>query len=371
MKKMVIAIPEKDVKFELMTEEDVYGGCYLDGKSLYVLYQRNAREQSFLYELKKYDLETFNGDEAGCKPIFSGKNLNTATVVESDGKLILKGGFNVILDKGGEQLLSEWKDSIPEDWKETPYCFVQKEVYLRQIDQDAPTLGIDVYDLNKMAVVRKLDCDIKQPQLIGRGLIAGVRVSDRFGVFSIDENSYQYHQDFEPLIKLNARQKVIFKSDNTRLVIAASSLIFIICLKTYRLLHIYDCLKFSEVQEFLKRNGSIESHFKISGISYHGGCIVAYGDSFCPYVMCIEDEPEVRPLRWLYSRSEEILAVYEGGDLVFGLENRVPVAWNIRNGDQIWRSNSRIVANKIQIGDGWAVYSQSTTTINCFRISSG
>ena len=72
-------------------------------------------------------------------------------------------------------------------------------------------------------------------------------------------------------------------------------------------------------------------------------------------------------LAWLvHSRSKVTVANTEG-DLLFGIEDARPKAWDKFTGEEIWQASAGTMARGIELGDNWVVYTHPSGDLQCFK----
>lgn len=364
-----VGLPPKKRQFDLMTADNVYGSCLLQGSVLYLVYNI-FREGSNIsdIEIKEVDLNSFDGNEDEAATVFRKNNMNVSDLrVGGDYFVSVDGELNNVIHKDKwAEVFSDEEEKDSQNWKFSAGIFTVGGHYYRQIDRDKPQLGIDVVEIESKKVVGNLKVDFVFPLYVGDGLIAGERVDGSFGLFSIANNSFVYELSVEKYFNRSPGSKIYFSRFKEKLALACSDSVVIFDLHTYELIQHVNCLQDKMTQSIIDEYDSKESHFKIRGLSFSDDFVFIYGDTFCPYLMCINVNNNEKPVQWVYTAWYEIAAEYSGGDLIFGIEKKRPVAWDIFSGEKVWEGSAGTIANRIEIGDGWVVYSQFSGYIQCF-----
>ncbi len=365
-----VGLPSYKRKFDLMNREGVNGDCLLKGSLLYTLYNDFTDENKTLSSIKVIDLDSFNGDEESVEALYSCENKHVFDVVSAgEGSFLLAGDRNIIVSSVDEgiQTVSEFDMALPTGWKISYSAFVIGNLYYRQLDDENPALGIDVFDLDARSVISHLDLDLVNPSYIGSGLIVGKRENGNFAIYSMKEHTFLSEFCSKTYFNCPSESKLDFHFSlfENNLAIARNDSVLVVELNGFSVAHNIQPFADEKFKSRLAYHSGEISDFVIAGISFAGKCVVIHG-GFFSFLMCIDLDAESM-VQWVYDEGGELQSNYVGGGLIYGLEASRPVAWDVCSGECVWRASAGAVANKIQIGDGWVVYSQSSGYVQCFR----
>ncbi|WP_415845173.1 hypothetical protein ACMYUJ_21580 [Stutzerimonas zhaodongensis] len=372
---MSVGIPKNKASYNLAGKGVCdYADCILVDDDLYVLYENvAARSGENVLWIKKINLNTFDGREEKHPDLFR-KHLRP----ELEGASTLHVGGNNVLVEGREGLVISSTDRALildeevcaiEKWKSPMENFFSDNSYFRSSDVNDPAKGYDIFDVERKVITGHLDCDLSFVKPISKWLIAGQRKNTNLAIFSIKDNCYVFELD-------NSRYR--YRSQDTLRIIRFASTeesLFALCgdalvvvdLEKFSVVKELNYLDSNFLQKLLVKYDCSKADLLASSISVERFGVVLSGGFNPGYVLCLDMIKE-NPYIWLNDGYDDMLGVCSKEDIVFGLDNRRPTAWDKFTGEKIWVASARGMANNVQVGRGWLVCSQVAGYIACYQL---
>jgi|GEM_PF-3415516 len=363
-----VGLPSKKRKYDLLTADDVAGDCYLEGAYLYVLYYNYINDENSSTYVKLIDLNNFNGSEEQVENLSFHSNISANSIRLGEDCLILAGRRNFIIKKStGATLLDEYGDTISDFWQKSGSCFIHEGLYYRPLNILKPEEGIDVYDLGSRSIVKHLDVDVQNPRILNKYLFAGVNNRNNLCIYSMKDGGLVFELQTEEYFSGFDSGRLRFEHYGDVLAVACGGAVVALDLNKLEVVKHVECLSEEIIQKAIIEYNTNESTFSISGISIFGDLIFVFGGRRVSFLMCIDISDFSFPVRWVNVGMKKILAKYSGGDVLFAIKDSRPVAFDAYNGELIWEASAATIANKIQIGDTWVVFSQLSGEFQCFK----
>ncbi|MBB2497456.1 hypothetical protein [Aquipseudomonas ullengensis] len=354
---VAVGIPAKKATFRFAQKFDGVVSAALGNDHLYVQYGTAAGKRYF----KDFDLQHYSGDEES-EPAQLGQEVEVRwRPMFLHGNLLhVYGEQPELIDVSQwERIYSEYEGTANPDWSiDGRFVYHGKQIY-RAFGWNDYTQGLDIVRDSK--VIGHADIDIQYFMPCTDGLIYGVRLSSpTFCVYSIIENTVKLevplaHYEFaydEPTASVSRC--------GDRLHVLAGNHVLIIDLATFSVVAEFAYFNTDFMQTLLSglkyKNAAI-SHF----ISASGSTLVLSG---AKYLLCLSTADG--SVLWGRENNYDMLAANTDGDLVFGLEERRPRAWDKYTGDEVWQASAGTIANSIDVCGNWLVFYQPAGDIQCF-----
>jgi hypothetical protein len=361
-----VGLPRKKRYFDLLTENDINGNCFLDCSILYLSKWDCSIEDSPSYQIKVINLNVFDGNEKS-HPFIIESSTDTYDACSVDGYIYLSSEYSCILEKGSQKVLfSEKEDEIPSDWAAIRGGIIRDNNYYRWVDRK-DNIKIDIWNIADKKILGRFDIDLKNASFVGDSLMGGTRPNGNFAIFSITENRNIFELDSQKYFNCIPAHQIHFAQSGNKLALACNDSIVVLDLGELEVIKHINCLQHEAIQAVIQQYNSKESKLAVSEISFAENVVIISGGRRISYVMCIDIVNEHKPIRWVHTGFDDNHTKYIGGDLIFGIEDSRPVAWDVYTGEMVWQASAGTIANCIQIGDGWVVYSQISGYIQCFK----
>ncbi len=373
----IVGKPSKKKIFDLAGKDVGSSDCALKGNDLYVLYYFSAHDKDSKIGkassccIKKIDLDSFGGDESGVPNIYSIENIAPGSgyvaLLNRDDYLVAIGDPIVVIDPSkSEVVFDESKIEKYSHWSQPRKggAFFFEENYYRMVDGQNLSKGLDVYGVKERKVIDHHDIDIDWPVIHRSGLIIGQRQSGFLAIYSIKEKRivFELPPPVSGFLKFNLMRSPDFED---RLAIIHGDNVLTVNLKTMDVTHKINYLQARLVQDFMRNFKTSEKYSFATKISGFGDFLTVSGGTANGYVFLL-NLLKSDPMSWVYGNWHSVIAHYAGGDLVFGIDSKRPVAWDVYNGEKVWEASAPTSANIVQVGDRWVVYHQAAGYIQCF-----
>lgn len=365
---MNIGLPRKKRHFDLLTSDSVSGNCFLDGNKLYLSIWDYTNIDEPKCAAKVLDLDNFDGDINNYPSFFLGTNEDF-TFIPVEDYVFCSSEWSMILDRKKYQVIfSETEHKIPDDWEE--YGGVIKNGFYYRRVSDEKSKRIDILDISNTNIINQIETDIKNIVFVADELIVGTRPNGNFAIFSISKNEYIYELNSEQYFNCTPSRDIKFSYSDNKIALSCNGIVVVVDVQELEVIHHIHCLETETMKntfEKYRRYDALESNFSIENISFADNRIIVNGNKFFTYVACIDLTLDSENIKWVFKEWDPTYSHYIGGDLVFGIEDSRPVAWDVFSGEMVWQASAGTIANRIQIGDGWVVYSQLSGYIQCFK----
>lgn len=367
---MKTGVPIRKCRHHLAGSFDGMLSCVLDGSVLYLLYSCGEIEAEGVSSfIKKIELNACDGDEsrvdrlcirhhaeAGWRLIFlDERNL----VVHGDHpEVIALHDLRPIYAEDARRLCAQWQ---PEG-----RVFFYKGKVHRTFGFNAPECGVDIIDVQVGEVVEHLEVDVgffKPPR---NGVLFGKKANGNFAVYSLEVKSYLFELSCDGYQFMSSSKLVSAVHVDDRIYALLGDTVVVLDLKSRCVVREINYMKFPMVQEFIETYATQENDAYASGISATADGVVLWAGTSGGYVLYLDVSREDAFL-WMKTSHYAMTAVNPEGDIVFGIEERRPKAWDKYTGEQIWEATAGTIANTIHVGDQWLVYSQPAGHIQCFH----
>lgn len=358
---MTAGIPAKKAVFRFAYKFEGVVSVALGNDQLYVQYGAKDGKHYF----KAFDLQHFSGaeddepaqlvreKEAQWRPMFLVGNL-----------LHVYGETPELIDViQWQSLYSEYNELANPNWSsDGRFVYDDGQIY-RAYGWNDYSQGLDV--VKDGSVVGHVDIDIQYFMPCADGLIYGVRLSSPvFCVYSVSEQAIKLEVPLE---------RYEFPSDTPQAAVSRCGDTLYVLTGSYVL--VIDLKGFSVVAEFAYFNSDFMQEL-LAGLKYRNlafphlisaskDTLVLSNAGSVGFVLCLSTADG--SLLWGRKSNWEMLAIDTNGDLVFGLEERRPRAWDKYTGEEVWQASAGTIANTIEVSKSWVVYHQLSGDIQCFH----
>lgn len=354
---MAVGIPAKKATFRFAQKFDGVVCAALGNDHLYVQYGTKSGKRYF----KDFDLRHYSGDEESEPALLDQEAEVRWRPMFLHGNLLhVYGEQPELIDVNQwERIYSEYDGTANPNWSiDGRFVYHGKHTY-RAFGWNNYTQGLDIVRDGK--IIGHADIDIQYFMPCADGLIYGVRLSaPTFCVYSITEGTVKLevplaHYEFaydEPTASVSRR--------GDRLHVLAGNHILII-----------DLVSFSIVAEFAYFNTDFMQAL-LTGLKYKNAAIPHFISasestlilSGAKYLLCLSTVDG--SVLWGHESKSDMIAANTDGDLVFGLEERRPRAWDKYTGDEVWQASAGTTANTIEVCGNWVIFYQPAGDIQCF-----
>jgi hypothetical protein len=366
-----IGLPRKKRYFDINVVSGVTGNAILNDTVLYVLYTYFDHKTEISSTcIRKFNLDSHSGIEEDGEELYFDKENGVPDFCDCGEYIILQDTKNTILKKDNfEVVLSESGEMFASDYGSSPECFVVGNKFFRQLDRENPELGFDVIDLQSKSIIGHLDANLEWPKIICDQFFVGVNTANKIELFSIDDN--------KAVCELDGREYfdqdrdilpgcVNYALCGNRLAIAYRGIVLVICLKSFVVLQKIDCFSLGVLLKAYENRMPHLNSSQIDGLYFEGNTLIIRGGTRLSFLMRLNlQDPENDT--WAVATAHIDAINYAGGDVIFGIDGRRPVAWDLYTGEKVWSASSGTIANRILIGDGWVVYDGPAGYIQCFK----
>ncbi|WP_152644465.1 hypothetical protein [Pseudomonas sp. FeS53a] len=359
-------IPNKKVEFRLAEKNCDYASCFLDGRVLYVWYERRC-DDGLMNCLRRINLDEFAGSEE--VSYVDVNNARWASTLHDYGDYLgVSGGLGGVFRKSDlSPVYMETGDYIALNrWGGYSFNFFYGRKFYRAVDfLEAPDKGFDVVDIDGWDVVGHLDLDLKDACSFGSGLCCGVKADSSFVIYSLEKEAVVLELSLSDLLGArNAQEEVKYSARGDLVLVHCAGLIVVIDVNDLAVVRRIEYSREELVAEKLTDAGLVFSNLSLSAINFGDEDVVL---SFSRGAICIAiKQGEVRWAK-LYPLNVNFSGSCISGDVIFGVKNDRPVAWDRYTGEDLWEAASRLPCKNIQAGEGWLVYSQIGGHIACYK----
>lgn len=356
---MTVGIPAKKATFRFAQKFDGVVCAALGKDHLYVQYGTKSGKRYF----KDFDLLHYSGNEES-EPAQLGQEAEVRwrPMFLYDNLLHVYGEQPELIDVSQwERVYSEYEGTANPNWSiDGRFAYHDNHIY-RAFGWNDYTQGLDIVREGK--VIDHADIDIQYFMPCGDGLIYGVRLSSpTFCVYSLVEKAVKLevpltHYEFadEPHTSVSRC--------GYRLYVLAGSHVLTIDLETFSVIAEFAYFSTDFMQTLLaglKYRNSAVPHY----ISASSDTLIISNVGHIGYVLCLSTADG--SVLWGRKSNYAMLGTNTQGDLVFGLEERRPRAWDKYTGEEVWQASAGTIASTIDVSDNWVVYHQPAGDIQCF-----
>lgn len=358
---MTVGIPGKKAVFRFAKKFEGVVSAALGNDQLYVQYGSDEGNRYF----KVFDLQRFSGDEndepallvreaeAQWRPMFLIDNL-----------LHIYGEEPELIDVIRWQVLySEYNGIANPCWESCGRFVYHGARIYRTYDWNDYSQGLDIVEGGK--VIDHADIDIQYFMPCTNGLIYGLRLSSSFFcIYSVTEKAIKLEVSLEHCAFPNNTPKTSVSLCGDTLYVLAGDHVFVVDLKTFAIVANFSYFNNEFIQNLLI--GLIYKDLSFPHyISASGDTVVLSNSGSIGYVLCLSAADG--SLIWGRKSNWQMLAANTDGDLIFGLEERRPRAWDKFTGEEVWKASAGTIANTIEVSKNWVVFHQSSGDIQCFN----
>ena len=368
---MQVGLPRKKRHFDLLNRQDINGFAYLEQTKLYLSIWDYSNIDNPRNHLKIIDLNTFDGNEDS-EPVLIDNAQEGFRALPTDKfiYLLASEARGCIIDKKTFKQLFADCNELAQGWVKSSGEIYNDKFY-RWVDNKEHQ-KIEIIDISSKKIIGSIECDIQSGQLVpGRifidDLIIGTRPNGNFAIFSIKDNQYVYELDSEQYFDCIPSRDIKFAYSENQIALACNGIVVMIDIENLEVTHHIHCLQHQSIQEAINQYNSNELKLPINDISFAENRIVVSGGRRISYVMCLDLTNKTAPIQWVSIGFKDNHTAYVGGDLIFGIYKSRPVAWDVFSGEMVWQASAGTITSRIQIGDGWLVYSQAGGYIQCFK----
>lgn len=365
---MSVGLPIKKAVHRLALGDEAYVSATMRNDSLYVLYIPSGDDgTNFLREFK---LNEFDGEEENVPQIYALKaSTSYRSIFCADNRLYMSGERPEIVDLAtNEVLYSEFVARANPEWSEFGLIFSYgKDVYRSVVWNDS-SKGLDV--VRDYQVVGHLPLDIAFDYPPTDHYFYGFGAArDVFSVYSLATNTLLLELDLAPYRIGEWPLKKHVDRHGRRLFVLAGNSVLLIDLGPNAAV-VVGVFNYVEQQAFqaLLTSGHITGNsyaYKISAARDGFVIFNARSRSFMMYVD-VSAAGDMKPA-WVVHTRREITVTNTEGDLLLGIEDSRPKAWDKFTGEQVWEASAGTMANAIQLGDHWVVFTHPSGDLQCFR----
>ncbi|GLX14130.1 hypothetical protein Pstr01_23690 [Pseudomonas straminea] len=359
---MAVGIPAKKATFRFAQKFNGVVSTAIGGDQLYVLYSSKGTEGERYF--KAFDLPRYNGLEDNVPARLRRKaEPHWRPMFLESGLLYVFGESPELIDVADWQPRYSEHESVanPEWATDGRFAYDGKRIY-RAFGWNDYSRGLDIVENGK--VVDHVDIDIQYFMPAADGLIYGVRLSAPvFCVYSLTEKTVKLEIplgcfEFAPGVTLAPTSR-----DGDTLYVLAGDHVLVIDLTSFTLVGEFAYFNTAFMQTLVAgmkyKNQAFPRY-----ISAHGGTALLSNVNSSGFVLCLSTVDGTQ--LWARKSNDEILAANTDGDLVFGLEERRPRAWDKYTGEEVWQASAGTIANTIEVSGDWVVYHQPAGDIQCF-----
>lgn len=364
---MLPGIPQKKAQFKALMGQRPLDTC-LSGMVLYVLYSCNSDPalgpSSFL---KRIDLNQFDGDFLQQPSTYSQEVTTPGIRVLNlvGDALVICGPLPEVLGLDGSTVIySEAEGAVNPAWNPDGWVHYWEGRVYRGYDHHAPGQGVDVIDVRTRSIIQHLDVDIRYTSSWQGELMCGERTNGNFAVYSLREQRYLLELPLQNYRSVSPEKNIVASISEGRAYVLAGDTLLLIDIASGQLLREISYLQFAEVQAHMQAERLSMARACASNMSVCGASVVLTLFTIGGYALYLDLAHE-QPQIWLWSGGRKVVALNCPGDLVYGLSDAVPMAWDKYSGEVVWQTTGSTATNKIQVGDQWLVFSQGAGYIQC------
>ncbi len=265
-----------------------------------------------------------------------------------------------------DKIYSEAESQLANDWNPFGWLNLWDGKIYRGVDYTAPEKGVDIIDPVSRCILQRIGLDIPLVNVHGE-FVSGLRQSGDLAIYSLPEQRYIYQAPLKGyrFASLEYRVAASVCVGGLAYVLAGDTLI-LIDLVQGKIVREINYLMLPALQAHIQTSRLRYEHACASGISVCGSIITVTLSSVWGYILCLDLSRE-DPYLWFWSEGRDVTALNCPGDLVYGLSNTVPMAWDKYSGEVVWNTAKPTNANRIQIGAQWVVFSQLSGYLKLFR----
>ena len=336
--------------------------------SLYVLYTSSANGGTSF--LREFNLNEFDGKESEVPKVYALEGLTSIRPFFCANNLLYMSGMRPeILDLATKEVLySEFVSRANPEWSDSGFVFTYRGAIYRTMIWNDRSKGLDVVRNYQVVAHLPLDIDFYHPPTDHYFYGFGT-ARDVFSVYSLETNTLLLELDLAPYCIGGWPLKKHVDRHGDRLFVLAGNSVLLIDLGPNAAV-LAGQLNYVQQPAFqaLLSNEHITGNsyaYKISAASDGFAIFNARSRSFMMYVT-VSAVGEMESA-WVVHTQREITALNTEGDLVFGIEDARPKAWDKFTGEQIWQASAGGMANSIHVGDQWVVFTHPAGDLQCFR----
>lgn len=356
---MAVGIPAKKATFRFAKKFDGIVSVALRNNHLYVQYGADTGKRYF----KDFDLRHYSGDEENEPALLAQEAESSWRPMFLKGNMLhVYGEQPELIDVSQwQRIYSEYEETANSDWAtDGRFAYHNKLIY-RAFGWNDYTQGLDIVRDGK--VIDHVDIDIQYFMPCDDGLVYGVRLSSpTFCVYSLVEKALKLEVPLA-LYEFANEPKASVSRCGDRLYVLAGSHVLTIDLETFSVISEFAYFNTDFMQTLLAglkyRNTAIPHY-----ISASNDTLVISNVGHIGYILCLSAVDG--SVLWGRKSNYEMRGISTKGDLVFGLEERRPRAWDKYTGEEVWRASAGTIASTIDVSDNWLVYHQPAGDIQCF-----
>lgn len=362
---MSVGLPAKKAVHRLVQGHDGYVSASMRNDSLYVLYTPSADEG--VHFIREFKLNEFDGAEDEVPQIYSQSGRSSARpIFYANDKLYMSGMRPEIFDLATNRIFySEYAERANPEWSETGTVFTYDGAVFRRSVWNDLSKGLDVVRDYKVVDHLPLDFEFYLP-FIDQYCHGFSASRGAFCIYSLEQQVMllelgveQYRISDWPIRKHSARYE-------NRLFVLAGGSVLIIDLESNKLVAEFNYVEQEAFQTLLS-----SGHLRGDAFAYRisvarDGFVISNANSrsFMMYVTVSGTDMQ---FAWLVHSRSEVTVTNTEGDLLFGIDDARPKAWDKFTGEEIWQASAGTMASGIQLGDNWVVYTHPSGDLQCFR----
>lgn len=359
---MAVGIPAKKATFRFVQKFNGVVSTALGDDRLYVLY--SSKEGNGKRFFKDFDLNHYAGNEDDIpERMVQVAEARWRPIFLQDDLIYVYGETPELIDVNQwKSRYSEYESRANPDWAlDGRFAYDGEHIY-RAFGWNDYTHGLDIVQDGK--VVDHADIDVQYFLPSADGLIYGVRLSaPTFCVYSLSEKAVKLEVSLARYEFANDSPEATVSRCGDRLYVLVGNHVLVIDLTT-----------FSVVAEFAYFNSDFMQTL-LAGLKYKNlafplfisasqDTLMLSGADSVGYVLCLSTANGAA--LWGRTSNGEMLAASTDGDLVFGLEDRRPRAWDKYSGEEVWQASAGTIASTIDVRGNWLVFHQPAGDIQCF-----
>nr|WP_298138320.1 hypothetical protein [uncultured Pseudomonas sp.] len=359
---MAVGIPAKKATFRFAQKFNGVVSVALGSDRLYVLYSSDEGAGKRFF--KDFDLIHYDGVESNVPSYLNREAEARWRPMFFEGDLLyVYGDEPELID------VSQWQSKYNEyqgranpNWAlDGRFAYDGTRIY-RAFGWNDYTKGLDIVESNK--VVDNADIDIQYFMPSSDSLIYGVRLSTpTFCVYSLSEKTVKLEVPLQQFEFANGEPKAAVSRVGDRLYVLAGNHVLVIDLNTFTVAADFPYFNSDFMQALLAglkyRNLAFPQF-----ISASRETLVLSNTGSIGYVVCLSTNGG--QVLWARKSNWEMCAADTDGDLVFGLEERRPRAWDKYTGEEVWQASAGTIASNIDVKGKWLVFHQPAGDIQCF-----
>lgn len=362
-------LPDKKARYHLAGENCEWASCLLDGDHLYIWYEKGCTADQFLSScLRKINLRDFSGIENVTYDTHSCSKFASTLIDCGDHICVSDGGNSVIRKEDLAITYMETEDYLSiNGWSDDSHSFFFGGHYYRAVNTSTtPHKGYDVVDIESWSVVRRIDMDMNRVKLIDQGLCYGVRVSQKFAIYSLINSEFIFELDTynNQSTEHSEPRRIRADYNGEFLAVLCDNKLNVIDPKNRTIKNTISISDLNSLHTAAADAEANASDLCMTDIRFYEDDVILSSNR-C--IACVV--PSSGICRWakFYPANVSISLACMHGDLIFGSKNSKPHAWDRYTGIEVWSASTALPCLSAQVSDNWVVYHQLAGHITCYE----